>query len=181
MLRALALPVAVVLVTYAVVRIVDVVQRGELDAVTRLDGFSVLFLLEMALFLGPALALLAVRAKAQASFLTVMAALVVVGGGLYRFSTFIFAYRPGPAWAYHPSFAEVAVTGGFVAAEILGYILLVKRFPVLRGAVSTASAEVVGVPSRPDPAADDSRRGEEARTFPWARPSEEEIHALVDA
>ncbi|HSG08513.1 MAG TPA: Ni/Fe-hydrogenase cytochrome b subunit [Longimicrobiales bacterium] len=181
MLRALALPVAALLLAYAVLRAVDVAQRGQLDAVTRFDGFSLLFLLEMALFIGPAVGLLAARARARASFLTAMAALVVLGGALYRFSTFIFAFRPGPAWSYHPSLGEVAVTSGFVAAEVLGYIILVKRFPVLRGVASTAAAQTAESSSSSARVVDEEPLRPDAPQLPWVRPSEEELHVLVDA
>ncbi|HKJ01557.1 MAG TPA: hypothetical protein VJ997_03850, partial [Longimicrobiales bacterium] len=174
MLRALALPISLVLLAYAVLRTLDVVNRGQLDAVARLDGFSLLFLLEMSLFVVPALALLARRARARPGFFAAMAAMVVLGGGLYRFSTFLLAFRPGPAWSYHPSVAEVAVTVGFLAVEVLGYIVVVKRFPVLRGVVPATTEK-----ARPKEAP--VLVGPPTADFPWSRPSEEELHALVDA
>ena len=182
MLRALAVPISFVLLAYAFLRTVDVVNRGQFDAITRLDGFSFLFLLEMALFVVPAVALLLRRAKAQAGFFTAMAVMVVLAGGLYRFSTFLFAFRPGPAWSYHPSLTEVAVTVGFVALEVLGYIVLVKRFPVLRGLDSDARDHAVPPEDKPDrPVGEPVLVGVGGVDFPWSRPSEEELHALVDA
>lgn len=182
MLRALAVPISFVLLAYAVLRTVDVVNRGQLDAVTRMDGFSVLFLVEMSLFVVPALALLFRRAKAGPAFFTAMAAMVVLAGGLYRFSTFLFAFRPGPAWSYHPSLAELAVTVGFVAVEVLGYIILVKRFPVLRGVGPEAHDGAVRSEGEPDrPTGEPVLVGAGGPEFPWSRPSEEELHALVDA
>lgn len=61
------------------------------------------------------------------------AVLVVLGGALYRFSTFLIAYNPGPQWSYFPSIWEFAVTIGFISIEILGYVVMVKLFPILRG------------------------------------------------
>jgi Ni/Fe-hydrogenase subunit HybB-like protein/Fe-S-cluster-containing dehydrogenase component len=136
MLRALALPISLVLILYAVLRTGDVIVRDQLVAILRLDGFSMLFLLEMALLTLPAIALLAWRSRASAGYLAAFAVSVILGGALYRFSTFLIAFRPGPEWSYFPSMPEFMVTVGLVSAEILGYIVLVKKFPILRGAES---------------------------------------------
>jgi Ni/Fe-hydrogenase subunit HybB-like protein/Fe-S-cluster-containing dehydrogenase component len=150
MLRALAGPIAVVLLLYAVLRTGDVLYRDQLIAILRLDGYSMLFLLEMALFTVPAVMLLVWRHRAGAVFLAAMGAFVIFAGALYRFSTYLIAFNPGAQWSYFPSLAEFAVTIGLVAAEILGYIVLVKKFPILRGAAShggTASRDEAGTPS----------------------------------
>ncbi|HEX9885018.1 MAG TPA: Ni/Fe-hydrogenase cytochrome b subunit [Longimicrobiales bacterium] len=143
MLRALAVPAAIVLLAYAVIRIADVVARGRLGLVTRMDGYSALFLVEMVLFVGSALGLLLVRRRAGAGLLTSLAAVAALGGALYRFSTFLIAYRPVGSWSYFPALPEILVTVGFVAMELLGYALLVKTLPILRGAT---------VPKAPEPA-----------------------------
>lgn len=135
MLRALAGPIAIVLLVYVVVRAADVVARGKLGLVLALDGHSFLFLLEMTLFTLPALALLARRRTAGSTFLLSMAAAIVLAGALYRFSTYLIAFHPGPQWSYVPALPEILVTVGILATEILGYYVMVKRFPVLRGVV----------------------------------------------
>ena len=81
----------------------------------------------------PALALLMARKVAGPRFFVGMAAMVVLGGALYRFSTFLFAFNPGEQWSYFPSLTEFAVTIGFISAEILGYVVMVKLSPILRG------------------------------------------------
>ncbi len=133
MLRALALPMAAVLLTYGTIRMVEIVRAGELGLVTRMDGYSILFLVEMALLVGPALGLILRRRTAQPAFLAAMAVMVILGGGLYRFSTFLIAFNPGAQWSYFPALPEFAVTFGFISAEVLGYLLMVKLFPILRG------------------------------------------------
>jgi Ni/Fe-hydrogenase subunit HybB-like protein/Fe-S-cluster-containing dehydrogenase component len=134
MLRALALPISLVLVFYAALRTVDIIVRDQIIAVLRMDALSMLFLLEMALLTLPALALLAWRHRAGAFYLCAFAVAVILGGGLYRFSTFLIAFNPGAEWSYWPHWNEFMVTVGLVAAEILGYAVLVKKFPILRGA-----------------------------------------------
>jgi len=133
MLRALSGPVALVLATYLVVRLLDVYSRGVLPLVTRLDGPSLLFLGEMALFALPMLALLFARRKATDAYYAFIALTVIGAGALYRFSTYLIAYDPGARWSYFPAAPEFAVTIGLVALELIGYIVIVKRFPVLRG------------------------------------------------
>jgi Ni/Fe-hydrogenase subunit HybB-like protein/Fe-S-cluster-containing dehydrogenase component len=147
MLRALAGPVALVLLTYVMIRGIDVTRRGLLPLVLELDGPALLFLTEMALFTLPALALLVWRRRAGAVFLSTLAVFVILAGGLYRFSTFLIAFNPGPEWSYFPSLVEFAVTIGLVAAEILGYVILVKKFPILRGAPHEPHA--APLPDRP--------------------------------
>lgn len=146
MLRGLARPIAFLLIGYVGLRVTDIVTRGRFGLVTAGDGYSLLFLLELALFLVPALGLLVLARRARPGFLSAMAALVVLGGALYRFSTFLFAFDPGPQWSYFPAVPEFAVTIGLVAAEILGYVLLVKRFPILRGTVEPTPAPGPVVP-----------------------------------
>jgi len=148
MLRALALPIACVILTWLGIRMADVIYRGQLEAVTRMDGYSLLFLAEMGLFLLAALGLLAHRRTARARFLSAMAVIVVGTGALYRFSTYLFAFDPGDEWSYFPAIPEFAVTFGLVAAEVIGYLVLVKRFPILRG-VSAESAPVTSPRSVP--------------------------------
>jgi len=107
----------------------------------------VLFLTEIGLFTAAALGLLAGARFARTGWLVAMAALVVLGGGLYRFSTYLIAFQPGARWTYFPALPEFAVTIGFVALEILGYLLLVKRFPILRA--SPAERRPAPPPPRP--------------------------------
>jgi Ni/Fe-hydrogenase subunit HybB-like protein/Fe-S-cluster-containing dehydrogenase component len=154
MLRALGGPVSLVLLSYAVLRAADVLVRGQVDAALAFDGFSILFHVEMTLFTLPALGLLVWRRRAEAGFLMAAGVSVILAGGLYRFSTFLIAFNPGAGWSYFPSPAEFAVTIGLVSAELLGYVLLVKWFPILRGAPHMPRAALlpVAAPAAAEPA-----------------------------
>ena len=57
--------------------------------------------------------------------------MIVLGGGLYRFNVYLIGFDPGKGWVYFPSLAELMITVGIIAFEILGYQVLVKIFPVL--------------------------------------------------
>jgi Ni/Fe-hydrogenase subunit HybB-like protein/Fe-S-cluster-containing dehydrogenase component len=134
MLRALSRPLAMVIMAYVVIRAVDVVWRDQMMAIYRLDAFTLLFFLEMALFAAAGLALAGWARRASAGFLATVATLVLVGGALYRFSTFLIAFDPGPQWSYWPTLPEWGVTIGLVSGQVLIYAVLVKLFPILRGA-----------------------------------------------
>jgi len=64
-------------------------------------------------------------------WLFVSAALIVLGGALYRFNVYLIGFNPGKGWHYFPALAELLITVGIVAFEILGYQVLVKILPVL--------------------------------------------------
>jgi Ni/Fe-hydrogenase subunit HybB-like protein len=59
------------------------------------------------------------------------AMLMMLAGGLYRFDTYLVAYRPGSNWSYFPSIPEQLTTLGLVATEVVCFVYLVKRFPIL--------------------------------------------------
>ena len=133
MLRSLGGPIAYVLLAYGVLRFADLVMRGRLGLILAGDFYSRLFLVEMAMIMVPAFLLLFRRHAAGAGRLAAAAVSVVLGGALYRFSTYLIAFDPGPQYSYFPALPELAVTVGLVAAEIMGYLIIVKYFPILRG------------------------------------------------
>ena len=49
------------------------------------------------------------------------------------FDGFLVAFNPGPQWHYFPSVSEIFVTLGIIATEVLGYVLIAKRFPIMTG------------------------------------------------
>jgi Ni/Fe-hydrogenase subunit HybB-like protein len=138
MLASLSRAMVVVLGLWIVVRLADLAFRGRLGLAFAADPTVVWFWLEMALALG-AMAMLLVRGRLEnLGWLFQAAVLLVLGGSVYRFSTYLMAFNPGDNWSYFPSIPEMLVTIGFVALEVLGYIYLIKRFPILAGAESTA-------------------------------------------
>ena len=55
----------------------------------------------------------------------------MLGGALLRLNGFLIGYETGDGFTYFPTLAEVLVTAGMFAVEILGYIVITRRFPVL--------------------------------------------------
>lgn len=140
MLASLGGVTAGLLFAYVIIRLVDLAVRGRLGLVFSSGWLSFWFLLEMALFLTPAVMLLNARTRNQTGSLFRIGMLVVLAGSLYRFVTYLIAFNPGPGWSYFPAVPEMFVTFGIVALEIMVYIILVKRFPILAGARRGAEA-----------------------------------------
>jgi Ni/Fe-hydrogenase subunit HybB-like protein len=95
-------------------------------------------LLEFLLFFGALALLREERQRRDLGTLVRASMLLLLGGALYRFDVFLVAFQPGAHWAYFPSVTEILVTVGLVAGEVAGYILLIKRFPIIAGAPKAA-------------------------------------------
>lgn len=140
LLQGLARPTGWIFLTFSAVRLADLGFRGRFGLVLGSGELSALFLAEMVLFVGVGLALLTPRLTRDPGSLFRLAMLVILAGGLYRFSTFLIAFNPGPQWSYFPSVPELLVTLGLLAAEFMGYILLVKTFPILQASPSAPAS-----------------------------------------
>jgi Ni/Fe-hydrogenase subunit HybB-like protein len=131
LLAAIGRLIAVLTLMYLAIRWVDLGLRGRLGMALALDGYSVLFLVETVLFLVPALMLLPERVRADAGHLFRAAMMLMLAGALYRFDAFLVAYNPGQGWSYFPAVTEMLGTLGLVSLEIVAYLAIVKRFPIL--------------------------------------------------
>ena len=118
-------------VIWLTVVIGDLVWRGQLATALSFDFYSRFFLLEFSLVAGGSLLLFSSRKRESVRWLFVSAALIVLGGALYRFNVYLIGFTPGKGWHYFPSLAELLITVGIVSFEILGYQVLVKILPVL--------------------------------------------------
>jgi len=134
LLRPLSRVIGIVLWIYLIIRVADLALRGRLGLALSLDRYSLLFLVELTLFVVPAVMLSRRKAIQKLRYLFTGAALMLAAGALYRFSTFLIAFNPGQGWRYFPATTELLVTVGLVSAEIIAYIAIVKRFPILVGA-----------------------------------------------
>jgi Ni/Fe-hydrogenase subunit HybB-like protein len=56
---------------------------------------------------------------------------MLLAGSLYRFNAFLIGFNPGSGWRYFPALPEIFITLGIVAFELMAYLYIVKRFPVL--------------------------------------------------
>jgi Ni/Fe-hydrogenase subunit HybB-like protein len=141
MLTSLAGAVIVVNILYVVLRIGDIVVSGK-TALMFTDGwYSLLFWLEMVLFIAPIVMLANRQRRGQFSTMFSASILLVLSGALYRFDAYIAAFNPGPGWSYFPTVPELLITLGVIALEITLYIFIVKRYPILGGVPASETAQ----------------------------------------
>ena len=134
LLGSLAPVMGWLLLFFLALRFGDLALRGSLPAAFSPGKYAAWFWVESLLLLVPAVVLLGRRARERAATQFGAALAILAGGILYRFDTYILAYDPGPGWSYFPSVLEILVTAGFVAAEVMIYLVVVRRFPVLSSA-----------------------------------------------
>ncbi|MCH7226044.1 Ni/Fe-hydrogenase cytochrome b subunit [Haloferula sp. A504] len=113
----------------------DLAYRGQLGAAFSMDHLSLWFLAQMVLVGTGSFLLLGARGpsspRRSPRRLFISAALILVGGAVYRFNVYLIGFDPGQGWSYFPSLAEIMITVGIVSLELLGYLVLVKMVPVL--------------------------------------------------
>ncbi|MCP4875813.1 MAG: Ni/Fe-hydrogenase cytochrome b subunit, partial [Gammaproteobacteria bacterium] len=119
------------LVAFLLIRLITLMMQGKLGLIFSFDFASLLFLLEMALFVIPVFILLSPARRERGSQLLIAAVSMLMAGALYRFSAFLFTLNPGPGYSYFPSVAEIMITLGIIALELMAYLVLVKILPVL--------------------------------------------------
>jgi Ni/Fe-hydrogenase subunit HybB-like protein len=144
MLTSLSVVMVGVLATWVGMRIVDVISRQRIGLAFAPDRYAFFFWLELAAFVTPAL-LLAPKEWRRDPGIQFISALLMMGAGtLYRFDVFLVGFNPGLQFSYFPSVAETALTAGLIATEVLAYLTIVKRFPILSGVPTAAGAPYAG-------------------------------------
>lgn len=129
LLGQLARFLIVVLVAFLVIRWGDLIIRGRLGHIFTSNGLGFAFALENALFLVALVLMWNKKRRFSPRYQFITAMCVLVGAILYRMDCYLIAYhRPG--WSYFPSVNEIMITFGFIGVEVLGYVLIVKFFPV---------------------------------------------------
>jgi Ni/Fe-hydrogenase subunit HybB-like protein len=120
-----------ILAVFIVVRFGDVVLRGALPRAFEPSVQALMFWLEMACFIAPLILIGAESNRRNPAKLFLAGILLMLGGALMRLSGFLIGYETGGDFTYVPTLAEVLVTAGMFAIEVLGYIIITRRFPVL--------------------------------------------------
>ena len=133
MLAGLAGAMVPTLWIVVLLRVGDLVWRGQVGALFAGDGRSVMATLEIVFFLIPVVMLASPAQRHDLGNLVRAAMAMIFAGALLRFDTFLVAFMPGANWAYFPSVPEMAVTIGLVSFEVLAYVVIVKTFPILSG------------------------------------------------
>jgi len=120
-----------VLAVFIVVRIGDVIVRGALPKAFVPSVQALMFWLEMACFIAPLILIGAESNRRNPAKLFLAGVLLMLAGALMRLNGFLIGYETGGDFTYFPTLAEVLVTTGMFAVEVLGYIIITRRFPVL--------------------------------------------------
>jgi Ni/Fe-hydrogenase subunit HybB-like protein len=140
MLARLATAIVPLQLITVALRLVDLWWRGSLGLLLAGDARSALALVEFALFLAPIAMLWPAAGRRDLGRLVGAAIVMMFAGALYRFDTYLVAFIPGEHWSYFPSVAEITITVGLVAFEVLAYVAIVKTFPILSGGPLTAES-----------------------------------------
>jgi Ni/Fe-hydrogenase subunit HybB-like protein len=123
------------LAVYLLVRVGDLLVRGALSQAFVPSIEALMFWLEMACFGAPLILIGAETNRRNPAKLFLAGILLMLGGALLRLNGFLIGYETNidgaGGFTYFPTLAEVLVTSGMFAIEVLGYIIITRRFPVL--------------------------------------------------
>jgi Ni/Fe-hydrogenase subunit HybB-like protein len=125
---------------FLLVRGIDLSVRGAWGHALSASLEAFFFWLEMSCFMLPYLLIGTQTARRNPARLFLAGVAIMAGGVLLRVNGFLIGYDTGPGWHYFPSIAEMLVTIGMFALEVLGYILITRRFPVLPRAAASHQA-----------------------------------------
>jgi Ni/Fe-hydrogenase subunit HybB-like protein len=140
MLARLGVVTGWITVAYVAIRLGDLVVRGKLGLAFQPSFQALAFWVEIALFAGAAFLMLAPARRRRAMTQFNAALMIILAGSLYRIDTYLTGYNPGDNWSYFPALPEILITLGILALEIMAYLYIVKRYPILAGGSSTAAA-----------------------------------------
>ncbi len=129
-------------VLWVTIRIADVAIRGQLPRLVETSPYALLFWMEIALALAPAILFASRARRERPGTLFRGAMLLMAAGALYRFDVFLLAFRPGAQWSYFPSVGEIAVSAGIVAIEILAFVAIIHYFPIMSAEAARPAAAV---------------------------------------
>ena len=140
MLAKLGVVTGWITVAYLAIRLGDLVVRGKLGLAFQPSFQALAFWVEIALFAGAAFLMLSPARRGRAMTQFNAALMIILAGSLYRIDTYLVGYNPGDNWSYFPALPEILITLGILALEIMAYLYIVKRYPILAGGSSTAAA-----------------------------------------
>jgi len=130
-LAKLSLVIPILLVILLVVRFGDLLIRGQLGLAFSGNLQGNMFLLENLLHILPLVILASATNRKSAKMLFLAACSLMLGGLLFRFNTYLIGFDPGTGWHYFPAIGEQFITYAIISAEILLYMIFVKKLPVL--------------------------------------------------
>jgi Ni/Fe-hydrogenase subunit HybB-like protein len=131
MLTPLAKVMLGFLAAFLVVRLGDVIVRGAIVRALDLSLEAVMFWLEIACFAVPLFLLGSEAKRRNPANLFLGGILLMAAGALLRLNGFLVGYETGDGFNYFPSLMEIIGTAAMFSIEVIGYIYITRRFPVL--------------------------------------------------
>ena len=128
--------ISVSCIVFLVVRFADLTVRGQLGRAFAFNGISLLFLLETALILVPAIALRWRKQRETPRHLLLLAISTCLGGMTFRYIPTTVAFSPTNWGIYFPSTAELLISIGYISLVLAVFGIAVKYFAVLPGELS---------------------------------------------
>ena len=116
---------------FLVIRFGDLLVRGALGHAFKANFVALSFWIESACFIAPFVMIGNAQARRNPAKLFLAGVTIMLGGIFMRLNAFLIGYDTGAGFTYFPSFPELMVTVGMFAVEVLGYIIITRRFPVL--------------------------------------------------
>ena len=116
---------------FLVIRFVSIISQGALGSIFQFNKNALMFIIETALLVYPLVVLMNKDNRTRPRALFLSAASLLIAGSLYRFNSYLIGFNPGSGWSYFPSFSEIMITLGIISFEIMAYLYIVKKFPVL--------------------------------------------------
>jgi Ni/Fe-hydrogenase subunit HybB-like protein len=123
------------LAVFVAVRFGDLLMRDAFRLALEASAVALAFWIETLCFLLPFVLVGTQAARRNPARLFLAGVAIMLGGVFMRLNAFLIGYDTGvgvdPGWSYFPSVPELMVTIGMFAVEVLGYIIITRRFPVL--------------------------------------------------
>ncbi|TKI06479.1 Ni/Fe-hydrogenase cytochrome b subunit [Martelella alba] len=140
----------VLLLLFEILRFGEILWHGKIHYLFNADRFALMFWCETAFLLLPLTLFRFRRCRQDARLLFLGAVSMLLGAALWRLCYSLLAFNPGNGYRYFPSVQELLISLGFVAIEVVAYILLIRLLPVLpapEGARQFHQAEVNHAPT----------------------------------
>ncbi|WP_194206903.1 Ni/Fe-hydrogenase cytochrome b subunit [Superficieibacter sp. 1612_C1] len=126
---------------FVVLRVGEIIWRGKLGLVLMGNGYAWLFIIELALFILPLLILHSGKLRRSPRALFLCALSVLLGAAMWRIDYSLVAFDPGNGYHYFPTASELLISIGFVAIEVVAYILIIRLLPILPAKAATVEVK----------------------------------------
>lgn len=116
---------------YLVLRFGELLVHGKLGHAFSGGTRSLMFWIENILFVVPIVVMASKRNRRNPRLLFLAAICMLLAASVYRINAFLVGFNAPTGYQYFPSVPEVLVTAGVFSIEVLVFIFLIKRFPVM--------------------------------------------------